>query len=122
MTLEIQGKLHEVYETQQVTEKFRKREFIVELDDNGYMQYIKFQLNQDRCTLIDNHKKGDEVKVSFNLSGRAYTTKTGETGYITNLVAWRIQPLGSAPQASVPEGVPAFLNDAPPAGADDLPF
>lgn len=127
MSLEIQGKLHEVFATQQITEKFKKREFIVDMDDNGYQQYIKFQLNQDKCTLIDSFKKGEEIKVSFNLSGRAFTSKTGDQGYITNIIAWKIQSLGNAANTSnensnsnesIAEGNP-FASGEP---AGDLPF
>ncbi len=95
MALEIQGKLHEIFETQQITEKFRKREFVVEIDDNGYTQYVKFQLNQDKCNIIDNYAVNEQIKVNFNLSGRPYTRKTGERDYITNIVAWKIDKIGS---------------------------
>lgn len=123
MALEIQGKLHEVYPEQQITEKFKKREFVIEMDDNGYTQYVKFQLNQDRCSLIAPFKKGDDLKVAFNLTGRAYTAKSGETGYITNLVAWKLQQAGaSAPTAAATKEVPDFQNEAGSGEGDDLPF
>ena len=41
MALEIQGKLVEVFEAQQVTDKFKKREFVVETEERGYQQYIQ---------------------------------------------------------------------------------
>jgi single-strand DNA-binding protein len=98
MALEIQGKVYDVFGTQQITEKFKKREFVLEVDDKGYIQYVKFQLNQDKCNIIDNYGVGDQVKVSFKLTGRPYTKKTGEKDYISNIVAWRIERAdGSAP-------------------------
>jgi single-strand DNA-binding protein len=96
MALEIAGKLHGKSEIQQITDKFKKREFILELNDNGYTQFVKFQLNQDKCNIIDNFVTGEQIKVSFNLTGRQYTKKTGETDYITNIVAWRIEKMNSA--------------------------
>ena len=126
MSLEIQGKVHEIFATQQVTEKFKKREFIVDMDDNGYQQFIKFQLNQDKSNLIDSYKVGDEIKVSFNLSGRAYTSKTGDQGYITNVVAWRIQSLGTSGASSAPATENAETGSENPfssgESAGDLPF
>ena len=127
MALETQGKLQEIFDPQQVTERFKKREFVVEIDDNGYLQHVKFQLNQDKCSLVDAYQIGDQIKVSFNLTGRQFTRKTGELDYITNVVAWRLERLGagagaSASAAPMPTEPPAF-NIGTADGADDsLPF
>lgn len=122
MSLEVQGKLVDVFDTIQITDKFKKREFVVETEERGYQQYVKFQLNQDKCSLIDDHKLGDELKVAFNLSGKPYTRKTGEKDYITNIVAWKIDKVnaGSAPMPS--NEPPVFNMDSLEASADDLPF
>lgn len=125
MALEIQGKLLEKFETMQVTEKFKKREFVLEVDDNGYTQYVKFQLNQDKCSLIDQHALNDVIKVSFNLSGRPYTKKTGEKDYITNIVAWKIDRLGAqnADNAVNPvAGAGSFQLNQSDSEDDNLPF
>lgn len=113
MALEIQGKLHEVFDTMQVTEKFKKREFIVEIDDNGYIQYVKFQLNQDKCTIIDNYTPNERIKVYFNFSGRQYTKKTGEKDYITNIVAWRLEKIDQTKNTT---------EDKNPFEGEDRPF
>ncbi|MFC5270289.1 DUF3127 domain-containing protein [Adhaeribacter terreus] len=97
MAYDAQGKLHEIFDEQQVSEKFKKREFVLEIPDGAYTQFIKFQLTQDKCNLLDQYNVGDEVKVAFNLSGKPFT-KNGTTMYFTNLGAWRIEPAG-APQA-----------------------
>jgi single-strand DNA-binding protein len=122
MSLEVQGKLVDVFDTIQITEKFKKREFVLETEERGYQQYVKFQLNQDKCSLIDDHKLGDELKVAFNLSGKPYTRKTGEKDYITNIVAWKIDKL-SPSSASMPSNDHQVFNmDSLEASADDLPF
>lgn len=90
MSFEVSGKIEEIYEEQQITEKFKKREFVIEIQDGMYPSYIKFQLTQDRCDLIESYSKGDEVKVNFNLKGRPYT-KNGKTTYFTNIEAWRVE-------------------------------
>lgn len=118
MALEIQGKLVEVFEAQQVTDKFKKREFVVETEERGYQQYIKFQLNQEKCNLVDDCKIGEEIKVAFNLTGRPYTRKTGEKDYITNIVAWKIDKMGSN---TAPES-PVFNIDTIEDDGSDLPF
>ena len=99
----------------------------MEIDDNGYLQHVKFQLNQDKCSLVDAYQIGDQIKVSFNLTGRQFTRKTGELDYITNVVAWRLERVGagagaSASAAPMPTEPPAF-NIGSADGADDsLPF
>lgn len=121
MALEVQGKLVDVFETVQITDKFKKREFVIETEERGYQQYVKFQLNQDKCTLIDDHKMGDELKVAFNLSGKPYTRKTGEKDYITNIVAWKIDKVAAGSMPPPPES-PVFNIDNMEADASDLPF
>ena len=96
MSLEAKGKLYVKYDAQQVTEKFKKREFVLEMTSGAYSEYIKFQLTQDKCALLDKYKVGDEVNVKFNLRGRPYQGKTGETTYFTNLEAWSVDTVSSA--------------------------
>ena len=62
MGMEASGKIHTIFEAQQVTERFRKREFVLELGDNPrYPQFVIFQLTGDRCENIEGFKEGDEV-------------------------------------------------------------
>jgi hypothetical protein len=51
MALEVQGKLVDVFDTQQITDKFKKREFVVETEERGYQQYVKFQLTKTNAQL-----------------------------------------------------------------------
>lgn len=95
MSFDVQGKLHEIFDEQQVSEKFRKREFVLEIPDGAYTQFVKFQLTQDKCNVLDQFKQGDEVKVNFNLSGKPFV-KNGTTMYFTNLSAWRIESADAA--------------------------
>jgi single-strand DNA-binding protein len=97
MSFEIEGKLHKVFETEQKTESFRTREFVLLVEQGSYPQYIKFQLVQDRTDIIDDHNEGDQIKVYFDLRGREWNEK-----YFTNLSAWRIEALeaGSQPGAT----------------------
>jgi single-strand DNA-binding protein len=126
-SFEVEGKLHEVFQTMQRTETFKTREFIVEELEGQYPQVISFQVTQDRCVLVDNYKVGDHVKVSFNIKGRAWS-KDGRSGYITTLEAWRIERVGgstqAAPQPASPAAAPQNAPVAPaaPEASDDLPF
>ena len=52
--LEVEGKILEILETQQVSERFRKREFVMEYATNPeYPEYLKFEMVQDRCEQLD---------------------------------------------------------------------
>jgi len=94
MSFELTGKILEISSTQNITEKFRKREFIVEYKDNPsgmYPQILKFQFTGDKCTLLDTYRSGQEVTISFNIRGRKYE-KDGRVSYFTDLEAWKINP------------------------------
>lgn len=114
MSFEIEGKLIEKFDAQQVTDRFRKREFVLETRENvgtnEFVETIKFQLTQDRCDLIDNMNVGDDLKVSFNIRGRRWE-KNGQVSYFNNLEAWRVEAAVQPQQGE----------DPPPPGMDDMP-
>ncbi len=122
MGMQITGKLHAVFETQQVTERFQKREFVVELADNPrYPQYVLFQLTGDRCEKLDGFDAGDEVCVEFSLRGREWTSPSGEVKYFNSLDVWSLDRAGGQPD----EDRPPLPQEAPPEPddfVDDLPF
>lgn len=106
--MELKGRVHEVGTTQQVSESFKKRDLVVVYSDNPqYPEYIKIEATQDKVTLFDNLKPGDDVEVQFNLRGRPWTNKEGVTTYFNSLVAWKVSKPAAAQAA---------------AGDDDLPF
>ena len=67
MSFEIAGKLIVKGETQQVSDRFKKREFVIEKEEQkGEMTFtdtIKFQLVQDKCDLLDDVNLNDELKI-----------------------------------------------------------
>jgi len=123
MSFEAKGKLIFKGEEQQITERFRKRDLVIEMEDGMYPQQIKFQLTQDRCSLLDEYELNDEINVHFNLRGRAYQ-KNGETIYFTNLEAWRIESIATqvapAPAEDLPPPPADFGDDG--GNTDNLPF
>jgi len=95
MSYSMKGKVKVVGTTLQISEKFSKREFVVTDDTNMYPQDIMFQLTQDKCNLIDSLVIGDEVEVSFNLSGREWVNPKGESKFFNTLDVWKISKIGS---------------------------
>lgn len=125
MAFEIIGKLVEKFDTQNVSDKFKKREFVIEYRDNPNMSFsemLKFQLTQDRCNLIDAFTIGQEIRVFFNLRGRKWE-KDGNVSYFTNLEGWKVEKVsdsGTVSDAPLPD-----VNSLPELGEDesnDLPF
>src|SRR5690606_30993196 len=123
--MEISGKVHEIGETIQVTDTFKKRDLVVQYAENPqFVEYIKFEANQDRVSLFDNLSPGDDVTVSFNLRGRPWTNREGVTTYFNTLVAWRVNhdQSNTAEQTQAPAPKPAPSPVATEAEDDDLPF
>lgn len=100
MAYEATGTLLADMGTQQVSEKFRKREFVLEIQDGQYPQTVKFELAQDKCDLLNSFPVGTPLTISFDLRGRSYD-KNGQTMYFTTLSAWKVASAtgGQQPQA-----------------------
>jgi serine protease inhibitor ecotin len=90
--MEVLGKIEAINPTQQVSEKFRKREFVVETEAGEHSQFIKMELQQDKCSLADKLTIGDRVKVSINLNGRKWQGPQG-LQYFNTISAWKIEKL-----------------------------
>ena len=119
MGMETSGRLHAVFDAQQVTERFRKREFVVELADNPrYPQLVLFQLTGDRCEQLDGFEVGDEVRVEFSLRGREWKSPRGDIKYFNSLDVWTLERTGARHGG----GDEPPLPDPPPPGDDDIPF
>jgi hypothetical protein len=102
MSFELTGKIVEISDTQQVSGKFQKREFVIEYTENPqYPEYIKFECIQDKCDLLDKFAAGQEVEVMFNLKGRKWTDAKGEVKYFNSMQAWKINAAGSNASAPV---------------------
>jgi hypothetical protein len=129
MNYEITGKLIYKEETQHISDRFQKREFVIEVENERNPQWndlIKIQLIQDRCDLLENIQLQESIKVYFNLRGRKWENQ-GQVSYFTNLEGWRIekvQPQQAAQQQPAGVPLPVYgVEDIPPTSdPDDLPF
>ncbi len=126
MSFEISGKVIDISPVNQVSDKFRKREFVIEKKETGgaavFIDYIKFQLIQDKCDLINESFLNEEIKIWFNLKGNKWE-RDGKINYFTNLDAWKIEKISSQVRdQNIPS--PTTLEDIPPENEElsDLPF
>ncbi len=91
MAFDVVGKLHVAGETKQVSERFSKREFVLEVADGKYPQFVSFQLTGDRVSALDDHQVGDQIRVTFNLRGREWKNPQGEVKYFNSLDVWKLE-------------------------------
>lgn len=108
MSLSTTGKVKHIFDTQEFSSGFTKREFVVTTDET-YPQDIKFETIKDKTALLDTLTVGQEVTVSFNLRGSEYQGK-----YYVNPRAWKIE--AGAKSESTP------VNSASDDDGDSLPF
>jgi hypothetical protein len=127
-SFEVNGILKVKNDTQVVSDKFSKREFVLTTDSTtAYPQYISFQLTQDKCSLLDNYQIGEEMKVSFNLRGREWNGPQG-IRYFNSLEAWRLEKSSGAVAQpsqsfqSAPAAPQDFIQNSSAPIVDDLPF
>jgi len=127
MAFEIIGKVVDILPVIQVSDKFRKREFVIEKKESGgggavFIDYLKFQLVQDKCELINESFLQEEIKIWFNLKGNKWE-RDGKVNYFTNLDVWKIEKASSSNQQQTNQK-PSALEDIPPENEElsDLPF
>jgi len=103
--------------TKVISEKFSKREFVVETMDEKYPQVILFQLVNDKCGLLDTISNGEEVEISFNLRGREWTNPEGVVRVFNSLDAFDVKVSGPQQPKAKPQKIAVESDDE-----GDLPF
>jgi single-strand DNA-binding protein len=126
MSFETEGILHKKYDIESKSASFQTREFVI-TTEGTYPQYVKFQLTQDKCGVIDPCNEGEKVKVYFDLRGREWQGK-----YFTNLNAWKVEKIsGTSAEIQSAAALPNIplvfeenqdISSGLPADFDDLPF
>ena len=122
---ELKGSVKVVNETAVISDKFKKREFVITDDSSQYPQDIAMQLTQDNCDKLNGVNVGDRLLVKFNLRGRAWNDpKTGKARYFNSLDAWFIQKEIADSPVKIKGGIESnFMEDAVASNvSDDLPF
>ncbi len=114
MSFELTGTVKEIFDEQTFASGFNKREFVVTSEADKFPQEIKFECLKDKVELVNKLKKGDQVKVTFDINGREWNGK-----YFVNLAAWKVDPAGSGNAASDDEPPPydpadEILDEEPP--------
>tara|TARA_B100001093_G_C26782909_1_gene995433 strand:- start:374 stop:721 length:348 start_codon:yes stop_codon:yes gene_type:complete len=115
--MNIKGKLTEIFETVQITETFKKREFIIQDSKNPeYPEFIKVELIQDKVDLLDNLSVGDQINVLINIKGRKWEDKEGNIRYFNSIQGWKIESDNENINQDIEENHDKSVSE------DDLPF
>jgi len=113
--LKLKGSIKIINDTQQVTDSFKKRDFVI-TTEGDYPQDVKFEATQDRVSILDGLSIGDTVDVSFNIRGNEYKEK-----YYVNLQAWKLDTVDVGNEQASSEVIkPSAVTE--PGVQDDLPF
>lgn len=100
--MEVTGTLKAKFDTQVVSDRFSKREFVLTTEANTpYPQHVSFQVTQDKCSILDQYEIGQELKIQFNLRGREWNGPQG-IKYFNTLEAWRIESVGHKTVSDTP--------------------
>ncbi len=68
---------------------------VITVEDGKFPQDILLEFVQDKVSLLEDVKVGDDVQVTFDIRGREYNGR-----YFNNLQAWRLQKSGGAAGSS----------------------
>ena len=102
-SFEAKGEIIQIFDTNKISDKFRKREFVLKIDEQ-YSQEIMYQLTQDDCAIIDSFKVGDMVKVNSWVRGRKWQkTPQDAPRWFNTLQAYKIEGVSAAPAEFVEE-------------------
>ena len=125
--MEVQGRVKMIGETQTFGNNgFRKREIVITTEEQ-YPQHLMIEFIQDRVSLLDPYKEGQQVKIKINLRGREWTNPQGEVKYFNTIQGWQIEALQKeTSEEALPPTPPAKAFEAAEnldeEDHDDLPF
>jgi len=121
----VSGVVHVLEETKTYGQKgFRKRLVVLEQDNGRFTNYIPVEFVQDGCDSVDGMNVGDEIEVTYRLSGRKWQRDpSSEVKFFLSAEATSFKVLSSGGAGPAPGAADA--NDALAEAADaddDVPF
>lgn len=129
--ISVEGLVIKRYDTKRVSDQFKYREFILEVnsqvDNQTWIDYLSMRLLQERTDLLDDVRCGYRLMVTFRITGRKWKKKdTNEEIYFTNLEALNLEILDDSnnfeKDIPVPEKKEKDDIIDPEAMEDDVPF
>ena len=123
----VTGVVHLVEDTKTYGQKgFRKRLVVLEQDNGRFQNFIPVEFIQDGCDQVDGLNVGDEVEVTYRLSGRKWQRDAqSEVKYFLSCEAMNYRVLsgpGAEAASASSSDANAALNEAAFEDDDDVPF
>jgi len=121
----VTGIVHVVEETKTYGQKgFRKRLVVLEQELGSFTNYVPIEFIRDACDSVDDLKVGDQVEVTYRLSGRKWQKDAdSEVRYFLNAEGISFEKLeggGGAGGGAVGSGNDSLSEAA--FDEDDVPF
>ena len=120
----VKGTIHLIEETKTYGQKgFRKRLVVLEqVKGGGFTNYVPVEFLKDACDSVDDLHLGDEIEVSYRLSGRRWQRdESSEPKYFLSAEAMSFRVLngGGSAQSNAGPDIDSVLAEA---ADDDVPF
>ena len=110
----VRGIVHVVEETKTYGQKgFQKRLVVLEQDTGRFTNYIPVEFIRDNCASADDLNIGDDVEISYQLSGRKWQRDpNSEVKYFLTAEALSFKKLAEGGGAGAPDAESGSANDA----------
>jgi hypothetical protein len=95
----VRGRVHLLEETKTFGQKgFRKRLLVIEQDNGRFPNFIPVEFLQEACDQVSSLNIGDEIEVSYRLSGRRWQKDpSSEAKYFLSCEAISYRLVGGMP-------------------------
>ncbi|MCH2115265.1 MAG: DUF3127 domain-containing protein [Pirellulales bacterium] len=116
----VRGIVHLIEETKTYGQKgFRKRMVVLEQDNGRFTNYVPVDFVQDGCDSVDTLKLGDQLDITYRLSGRKWQKDANsEVKFFLNAEAIRFDIVGG--NSATAGGANEAFHEA--ADDDEVPF
>ena len=120
----VQGTVHLIEPTKTYGQNgFRKRLVVLEQPKGRFTNYIPVDFIQDGCDSVDDMNQGDEVEITYRLSGRKWQRdESSETKYFLNAEALSYRVLSAGHDADADMAPPPDFPDEVTPADEDIPF
>ena len=121
----VRGVVHLIEETKTFGQKgFRKRLVVLEQSKGTFTNYIPVDFLKDACDEVDGLSVGDEIEVTYRLSGRRWQKdEASEAKYFLSAEGLSFKQLaGGGRTPDGPDDTVDPNNAFAEAGDDDVPF
>jgi Domain of unknown function (DUF3127) len=122
----LRGVVHLIEQTKSFGQKgFRKRLVVIEQENGRFPNFIPVEFIQDACDRVDDLNVGNEVEVTYRLSGRKWQKDAAsEVKYFLSCEAtgFRVVGAGATDEGVVPTDINDSFAQAAYENDDEVPF